>query len=442
VLYSAGMKFKPLVAALAACLASAGALAAPTWITLADDALQVLKRMTPSIEVLGTAEVSVTVPESARSPALRTRTERVHAVQIEDTWLEILSVMVHGELQRCGGYVHHDSMAAALATLHRLEVGPQAVGPAPSYAIDDIAKVQLMMPQLQASNVLATIDAMTQFQNRRYNSSHGVAASNWLFNLWSGLKPAERRDVRVTQITHNGGYPQKSVSFEIIGSITPNEVVILGGHLDSIAGSAIETSRAPGADDNASGIAGLTEIIRVLMASDYAPRRTLRFIAYAAEEVGLRGSNEIAAAYLSSPDLVVGKLQLDMTAYKSPLDNKEIWLYTDYTNAAQNAFLASLVAFYLPDYTVGYSACGYGCSDHAAWHNRGFIASFPHEASNANYNRQIHTVNDTIATFGGNADHAIKFTQLALAYAVELGGGRFISREPRELVPVKRPGPR
>ena len=394
------------------------AIAAPTWITLGADALQVLQRITPQAQVVGTAQARVQVPVSRSEGGLRERNETVHAVEVDDAWLEILSLMVHGELQRCGGYLHHDSKAAALAALNRLE-NPLAVGAQPSYAIDNAALVVPMLPQLQASNLLGTIEGMAAFQNRRYNSSHGVNASNWLFTQWKALNPGTRRDVRVTQVTHTG-FNQKSVSFEIKGTGNASEVVIVGGHMDSIAGSAIETSRAPGADDNASGIAGLTEIIRVLMASNYQPKRTLRFIGYAAEEVGLRGSQQIAADYASRRERVVGVLQLDMTAFKSPLDAKDIWIYTDYTNAAQNQFLANLTAFYLPSLTVGYSACGYGCSDHAAWHALGFAASFPHEASNANYNRAIHTLNDTTATFGNQAIHALKFTQLGLAYAVEL----------------------
>ena len=46
--------------------------------------------------------------------------------------------------------------------------------------------------------------------------------------------------------------------------------------------------------------------------------------------------------------------------------------------------------------------------------------SFPFEASNATYNRLIHTANDTTATFGNQANHALKFTRLALAWMVEL----------------------
>lgn len=411
------------VLALAAGLSAVGpALAAPAWITLSSDALAVLQRMAPRAEVLGRAELPVAVPMGPRDATLRTATETIVAVEIDDQWLEILSLMVHRELQRCGGYVFHASRAEALATLHRLRTQaaaePLAVGPAPSYALDNPAQVAPLLPLLQASHLMATVDSLAAFQNRRYNSTHGVAASSWLAAHWRSLIPASRRDVRVVEVTHPT-WAQKSVMLEIQGNIKPEETVVLGGHLDSIAPGTVEGSRAPGADDNASGIAGLTEVIRVMMAGNYRPGRTLRFIGYAAEEVGLRGSGEIAADFLTRSDQVVGVLQLDMTAFQG--DSTDIWLYTDYTNAEQNAFLASLVRKYMPGYTVGYSACGYACSDHASWHSRGFRASFPHEASNANYNRAIHTVNDTTATFGNDPQHMLKFARLALVYAVELG---------------------
>jgi bacterial leucyl aminopeptidase len=416
------MKFKPLLAAAAAALAVGSAAAAPAWLTMGADAFTVLRKMVPHAEVLGTATLRTEVPVDRRSGEVREHAETVVAVEVDDRWLEILSVMLHREVNRCSGYVYHQSMAEALATLHRLEQGvePMAVGPVPSYALDNQREVALLMPRVQGSHLMATVDTLAAFQNRRHNSSTGLQAANWLAAHWDSLIPTKRRsNVRVTVIQHPSSVtPQPSVMLEIIGRTRPNESVILGGHLDSIAGS-LTNARAPGADDNASGIAGLTEIIRVMMEGGYQPDRTLRFIGYAAEEVGLRGSNAIAASYLTSTEQVVGVLQLDMTAFQG--DSTDIWLYTDYTNAQQNQFLANIVTKYLPEYTVGYSACGYACSDHASWHNRGFRVSFPHEASNANYNRAIHTINDTTATFGNTPQHMLKFTRLALVYAVELG---------------------
>jgi leucyl aminopeptidase len=404
------------MAALAALCTTTAALAAPTWITVGDDALALLRKAAPHARTLASAQVPVTVPEQRGSRTLVQASEGVHVVELDEDMLPGLSLAVHRSLRKCSGYAQHRSMAEALAVLHRLQT-PQEPALLPSYVIDNQAQVMPLLPQLQASNLLSTIEQMSNFQNRRYNSSHGALASTWVYTAWQQLNPGNRRDVKVRQIAHSG-WGQKSVEFEIIGSSNAGETVILGAHLDSISSGPIETQRGPGADDDASGVAGLTEVIRVLMANHYQPRRNIRFIAYSAEEVGLWGSQDIAAAQLARRDQVVGVMQLDMTAFQGSAT--DLWIYTDYTNAAQNAFVADLAATYLPELTVGYDRCGYGCSDHASWHNRGYVASFPFEANETTYNFQLHTPNDTIATFGGQANHALKFTKLALAWLVEL----------------------
>jgi bacterial leucyl aminopeptidase len=408
---------RTLIAAALA-LAAGPLLAAETaWITVGDAAWRLLAAEAVEARVLASRDVAVQVPEQRGSARLVTAADRVHAVQVDAERLPRLSLRVHEELRRCGGYVRHDSMAEALAVLHRLQ-GTARPERAPSYAIDDAAEVAAGLPLAQDSRILATIQRLADFQNRLYNSTHGVAASDWLAGEWRGIA-AGRSWMSVSQVRHRG-WPQKSVKLVIQGN-GPNaaETVVLGGHLDSIAGGGGSEVRAPGADDDASGIAALTEVIRVLAERNYRPLRTIEFIAYAAEEVGLRGSQQIAARYQLTRKPVVGVLQLDMTAYQG--DPTDLWIFTDYTNAAQNQFVADLAAAYLPQLGVGYDRCGYGCSDHASWTGRGFAASFPFEASDAHYNPTIHTVNDTTATFGNQALHALKFARLALAYAVELG---------------------
>jgi bacterial leucyl aminopeptidase len=411
------MKLSPVKAGLAAALFAAcgSTFAAPTWITIGDKAHALLAKVAPHARTLASRQVAVNVPAQRGSAVLVAASEGVHVVEIDDGMLPTLSLAVHRTQRKCGGFIRHESMAEALAVLYRADGMPEQLL-APSYAIDNVPLVNTLLPQLQASNILSTITQLSNFQNRRYNSTHGVSASDWLFNQWKALNPGNRRDIQVRQITHS--WAQKSVEFSIIGSGNSGETVILGAHLDSIASGGIETARAPGADDDASGVAGLTEVIRVLMAGNYAPQRNIRFIAYSAEEVGLWGSQAIVAQQAARRDKVVGVMQLDMTAFQG--DSTDIWIYTDFTNAAQNQFLANLVTSYLPNLTVGYDACGYGCSDHASWHNKGFIASFPFEASDTTYNFQLHTPGDTVATFGGTANHALKFTKLALAWMVEL----------------------
>ena len=218
---------------------------------------------------------------------------------------------------------------------------------------------------------------------------------------------------------------QPSVILTVQGTALPSEVVVLGAHQDSTIGGGCGLS--PGADDDASGVASLSEVLRVAFALGYRPERTVKFMAYAAEEVGLLGSSEIAAKFQQQGTDVVGVFQLDMTNYKG--SSSDIYLINDHTNAAQNTFVGDLIDVYLTGVTRGTTVCQYACSDHASWHSRGYAASFPFEAyfqpfpPNPQYNPFIHTPNDTLAKSGNNANHALKFSKLAAAYMAELAKG-------------------
>ena len=252
-------------------------------------------------------------------------------------------------------------------------------------------------------------------QNRYYQSASGAAASTWLRDKWRSF--STRTDISFELFDQ--GYAQKSVILTIPGTTRANEVVVLGGHLDSIAIGG-RNSNAPGADDDASGIATLTEIVRVLLQSNYRPERTIKVIAYAAEEVGLRGSLAIVKEFKKRKINVVGALQLDMTNYQG--SDKDIWLMRDFTDAAQNTFLVRLIETYVGA-TWAFDACGYACSDHASWTRAGVPASMPFEARMNDRNTAIHTKHDTLEMSDENAIHALKFARLGAAYAIELGKG-------------------
>lgn len=102
------------------------------------------------------------------------------------------------------------------------------------------------------------------------------------------------------------------------GDERPHEVLILGAHIDTVP-------RSPGADDNASGVAALLEIAR-LIADGPAPAITVRFLVFNLEEVGLIGARAYASdlrARLALPpeeggERIVGMLALEMLGYYDP----------------------------------------------------------------------------------------------------------------------------
>ncbi len=69
---------------------------------------------------------------------------------------------------------------------------------------------------------------------------------------------------------------------ELVGSEFPNEIITVGGHLDS-------WDNCEGAHDDGAGCVQTIEILRAFKALGYKPKRTIRFVLFANEENGLRG---------------------------------------------------------------------------------------------------------------------------------------------------------
>jgi leucyl aminopeptidase len=339
-------------------------------------------------------------------------------IEVDARDLRLVSEAMHEHHHRCGGFVLHDGLedgrAALRASARSAATANVAAQFAPSYALDNAGTVNKLLPALGEAGIVSLIQQISANPTRYYTSTSGIAVSTWLRDKWASYA-AGRPDVQVSLFTH-AAFAQKSVIATIPGTTKASEVVVIGGHLDSVSTS----GGAPGADDDASGIATMSEVLRVLLQKNFRPERTLRFIAYAAEEVGLRGSQDIVADAQAKGTNVVGVLQLDMTNYKgSTLD---MYLIQDFTNAAQNTFVGKLIDTYVGA-TWGTDVCGYGCSDHASWNRAGIPASMPAEARFADINPMIHTAGDTLATSGNNAAHALKFARLAAAFAAELAKG-------------------
>lgn len=360
-----------------------------------------------------------------------------------------VSAYIHEQERRCGGYFAFATRAQAEAFVRGDRSAQAIAGKAlASYAIDNQATVSRWLPQVAEPNLRATIAHLQGYQNRWYASATGVESAQWIRDRWQALA-GPRTDVSTELFTacgNCGGQP--SVILTIAGVETPGEVLVLGAHLDSInrnGGGA--TQRAPGADDDASGIAVLTETLRIALASGWRPQRNVKVMGYAAEEVGLRGSNAIAQAHRNAGSNVVGVLQVDMTNYKSGAV-PDMRLVTDYSNAELKTFFAALFDAYLAPMGLvrGTDTCGYACSDHASWTAAGYPAAMMFEAGDpGGAFPYIHTTSDTLATMGDTATHSVKFAQFALAFLGELAKTTAIppmsGNLPPELVRTPAPSP-
>ncbi len=204
---------------------------------------------------------------------------KISIIETKESFIPQISAMMHEEFKRCPGFIFHDSLLGAKAEQannQNREIAKKMIFA--DYFINQHSIVIPLINSVDHFNIVTTINYFSSFKNRYYKSNYGVDAANWLANYWKQLT-VRRADANVEVLQHSG-WPQASVILTLKGR--SDEVVVIGGHLDSISKRyfGARESKAPCADDNASGIATITEIIRVLIDNDYRPAKTLKFIGY------------------------------------------------------------------------------------------------------------------------------------------------------------------
>jgi Zn-dependent M28 family amino/carboxypeptidase len=117
-----------------------------------------------------------------------------------------------------------------------------------------------------------------------------------------GITP--RIEGRVDNKLGTGPVMQYNTVAEIRGSKYPNQVVILGAHLDS-------WDLGTGSTDNGTGSMVVLEAARAIIQSGLKPARTIRFILFSGEEEGLLGSRAYAARHADEADSTQAVLVLD-----------------------------------------------------------------------------------------------------------------------------------
>lgn len=125
---------------------------------------------------------------------------------------------------------------------------------------------------------------------------------------------AEIGDVVARQGYAVGDQTAENLVAERLGSHLPNQIVVVGAHYDTVP-------TTPGADDNASAVAMLIEVARLLKTNSM--RRTLRFAGFACEEpphfyTGTMGSQQYARGCRTEGERVIGMICLEMVGYYSP----------------------------------------------------------------------------------------------------------------------------
>ena len=183
--------------------------------------------------------------------------------------------------------------------------------------------------------------------------------------------------------------------YNVIGEIPElinclkNEVVLLGGHIDSWHGGT-------GAADNASGCIVMMEALRILKNLDVAPRRTIRVALWGGEEQGLNGSRGYVEKYLVDPKTKEHKPDFDKFAAYFNMDNgsgKYRGIYLQENDMVRPIFEEWLKPF--ADMGVSTIAIrNTGGTDHLSFDAVG-LPGFQFIQDEIEYDRGYHTVMDT-----------------------------------------------
>ncbi|MFA6743724.1 MAG: M28 family metallopeptidase [Candidatus Neomarinimicrobiota bacterium] len=215
------------------------------------------------------------------------------------------------------------------------------------------------------------------------------------------------------------------------GKVHPEKKIIISGHYDSISWTYKDTAIAPGADDNASGVAVVLEAIRLLsqIETDY----TVYYIFWDWEEDGCLGSENFVFEDTTRTDLLA-MINLDMIAYDS-LDSGIVDVYCEDTENPLIDVVSSVNFNYNAGLTLKFWYFQ-GPSDTMPF---GFVDNLcrtlliSERFWKYNYNTPYyHTINDKIENF--NMSYFHKIAKLGIATTAELSLNGLVSSTENESV--------
>lgn len=270
---------------------------------------------------------------------------------------------------------------------------------------DDIVS---MIEEINTDSIEATISYLSSYSTRDCYSSEIINALNWISSKFESYGMSVS-----TQNLTDYGVPSFNIIATQTGTLYPEEYIIVGGHADSRS----KDRASPGADDNASGVAGVLEIARIL--SEYNFERTIIYCAFSGEEYGLYGSRYFANQFKAEDKNILAYVNLDMIGYKAsdqPLSTSLI-----YPSLAKNLanYYKDICTSYFPNLTVIDGTLINADSDHTSFNNAGYMGIFPFE-NLEHYSPYIHSSSDILGLSVNSFELAENLTGAALATVVSL----------------------
>ena len=280
--------------------------------------------------------------------------------------------------------------------------------------------IRSLMDSVSLDSINANIEHLSGYHTRRYDSRFIYDVQDWLVSRYKtfGVDTVMLHDFEVPYFEQGTADNILAVKW---GTKTPQEYVICGAHYDSwnADGYDPDTIRSPGADDNASGVAGILETARLL--SPYTFDRTVIFANWCAEEIGLVGSAAYAHDMAEQRMDIVAYFNLDMTGYLAEGSDIHVNLMYTSQDSLLGDYVKNLSRVYFPEMRIWQDWLPWGDSDYSSFNRNGYPAIHPFEDVH-NSSPFIHSRQDVLGLSVNSLEQCKRFTELNLGAVAILAG--------------------
>ncbi len=275
--------------------------------------------------------------------------------------------------------------------------------------------IRSMCAQVSKDSIQLYMTHLQDFGTRFYRATGYRNVAQWIRNKLAdvGCQEAVLDSFWYTNTAFTGW--QYNVIATIPGVQKPDSIYIVGAHHDCTSDNRLVD--APGADDNASGVAAAIEIARVMNQSGYRPRSTVKFMTFVAEEMGLYGSEDVAVTAKNSNMRIQMMLNNDMISYCADTVNQWKVKLTYYNNSADVTNLADTCTKRFTTLGTTRTTQYNDASDSYSFYAQGFKTIFFIENYDTPY---YHTTQDRVETC--NMKFAAEMTRISLAMLVSQNG--------------------
>ena len=289
-------------------------------------------------------------------------------------------------------------------------------------------KVIEMLNQVSEAQIISNVTHLSSYLNRRADAIHIYNVKDWLASEYqkTDVDSVYFHDFQVIPFWDTVPKPFTTAPNILalkIGKKYPDEFVVCGAHYDSYVRAEgnydPDTLVSPGADDNASGVAGILSAARIL--SNYEFERSIIFASWNAEEFGLCGSHAYAKDCRKDSVDIVAYFNLDMTGYLNPGDNIHIALIYTQCDSLLGEFYKQVGHVYTPNIPIYQDWLISGDTDFSSFNRNGYQAITPSEDVR-HMSPYIHSIDDIIGLSVNNWEQTVIFTKLNLA-CVALAAG-------------------